>query len=71
MTPAVRGGLDSKGKSKLISGIAEQWPRHRTFVETGSACGDQVLLLAERFDRLVTIEMDADYFQSAQHRTRY
>lgn len=58
----------SEQKAALIRAVADDWPAHRTFVETGTACGDLCVALADRFDRVVSIERDVEYFRSAHRR---
>lgn len=60
--------LQSEGKAALIRSVADEWPDHRVFVETGSACADLPLALQDRFDRIVTIERDDEYYASAANR---
>lgn len=60
--------LDSDGKAATIAATAARYPQVRAFVETGTAIGDLPLRCAGRFDRIVTIEADDDYYTSAVHR---
>lgn len=63
--------LDGPGKSEVIRSYAERYPDHRTFIETGTAFGDQCLALADVFDRIVSVEFLDTHFEAARDRTAH
>lgn len=60
--------LDSDGKAAVIRDTADSFPGIQSFVETGSATGELPWLIHHKFDRVVTIEQDADLYESAMNR---
>ena len=60
--------LDSPEKAAVIAGIADDYPDIHTFVETGTAAGEQAFHLREDFLEIVTIEMDFDLYYGAMNR---
>ena len=63
--------LDGPQKSDVIRSYAERYPDHRTFIETGTAFGDQCLALADVFDRIISIEFLDTHFEAARERTAH